>query len=308
MRAYRSISKAICITFGLLTIEQTADAGTFPAAAEDQAGISSFGYTTVFIRVDKAFQPFIQAQINSMPGYSYDPKTGMLRTPGAYDPAVRFGFSGSLTVGSNAATNGVKVGVASPTTVKANSFTTIPTGFTGAKGTDEIFDKITTMDMQGKNVEILAGTAAGDRPNSIGIIQSLSDSGKAANDFPAKSFFDIFVDIKLDFNNGQTPATLNNSDKTPFVVQSTSLTQLPPFAIPLFGHSTGVPIFFQGNVDSIAVKGDRFGIAYLAGPFNGPNVPEPASITLLAVGGLALAAYARRPPQAVRPRRKMGSK
>jgi len=277
----------LCVMAPLIAA-RGARAASFPATPSDQTGISGFGASFVYIQVAAPFQPYFAYEINNglLPGYQYT--NGWLITPGLYDPAVVTGYSGSLQVGSSAATNGVTVGVTNPITVKSSSFAQIPAGFTGANGTDELFDKITTMNATniggGNGTFLAAGSAASDRPASIGIVQSQSPSGNPTNDFPANSFFDIFADVTIPLDAGANAQMLYNT--TPYVIQSPNITSIPPFILPFFTTSTTAPIYASGNNGSFWTTGEQIGTAYLGGP--GTYLPEPASIGLLLLASAAL--------------------
>src|ERR1035438_5856863 len=99
---------------------------------------------------------------------------------------------------------------------------------------------------------VKAGTFAGVSPRSIGIVQENVPGGPP--DFPARSFFDIFVQVTLPPLGGTessvafpaTGAILTNG--LPLIVTNLNLTSFPPQVIYIHGGNTNaVPLYFQNN-------------------------------------------------------------
>jgi hypothetical protein len=104
---------------------------------------------------------------------------------------------------------------------------------------------------------------------SIGIVQQTTGAG----DFPAQSFFDVFVEVNLprvpytmsDTDFPATGAVLYNDASNPLLIENLSITNLPPEATYVHGQSTAVPIRFRDNHPPYWVAGDVLGYLTLAG-------------------------------------------
>lgn len=117
---------------------------------------------------------------------------------------------------------------------------------------------------------VKAGTFAGVSPRSLGIVQE--DGLPGPPDFPARSFFDIFVEVNLPSLPGTessvafpvTGAILTNS--LPLIVTNLSLTSFPPQVIYIHGGNTNaVQLRFKFNNPPYWAAGDLFGTLVLAG-------------------------------------------
>jgi hypothetical protein len=127
---------------------------------------------------------------------------------------------------------------------------------------------------------------------SIGIVQA-TNSG---SDFPARSFFDVFVEVNLprvaftisdtDFPVGG--AVLYNDASDPLLIENLSLTNLPPTATYVHGQSTAVPIRFRDSNPPYWAAGDVLGYLTLAGHGVFTNVVTAAApcAAATAPGGL----------------------
>ena len=104
-------------------------------------------------------------------------------------------------------------------------------------------------------------------------MESLSASGLPANDFPAESFFNVFVEVAIPVFGGFPGATVTNS--TALVVRNDNLLGFPPKVVYLHGDgdSPAVPVAFQSaDPGGLWAAGDFFGWLILAGHgvgFNG---------------------------------------
>ena len=87
------------------------------------------------------------------------------------------------------------------------------------------------------------GAAAPALPRSLGQVQSKTPGANPANDFPARSFFDVFVEVNLPVVGSFPGATLRNSQ--PMVVTNQILTEFPPGVIYIHGATTAAPLVFK---------------------------------------------------------------
>jgi nucleoporin NUP188-like protein len=199
-------------------------------------------------------------------GYpGYNTNTFRLTSPLLYDPTTTIGRSDPLLDGSTNDTLGVPVGTFG-TVVSNGSFVFIPPGFDGPPGTREVHTQIISINLQDVfafGAFVHAGTNAPSQHPSFGQVQSQSPSGNPSIDFPAKSFFDIFVEVELP-GLGGTGALISNA--SPLVVTATNLTMFPPKVIYIHGFTPAVPMYFEtSNSNGFWHAGDQLGWLVLAG-------------------------------------------
>jgi hypothetical protein len=239
-----------------------------PGPADDN--INSLGQYRIV--VNPAFQPLMAGY----PGYD---GAGRLTSPVLFDQATVIGRSAPIIEGTPPDTNGTPVGSAMINVADTN-FSLIPAGFELAGGTGtrrEVHTEVRTLNMSGGGGSaVRAGTAAPDRPKSFGEVESYDPTGAAPLDFPADSFFDIFVDVDIPTGGSFPGATLTN--EMPLIVQNTNLTSFPPQVVYIHGSSTAVPILFT-NTTASWHAGDVFGVLVLAGHGTFPTNPTPAQVT-----------------------------
>jgi len=205
----------------------------------------------------------------------------ILTSPTMYDPATRVGRSNALLDGSAADTNGVQVGTAG--TNVSEAMLSAPPGFPcqGATGacssganTREIHTEVRSLKMVnlGGPQPIVRAGVWYDNANiqqppsrvSPGEVESHSGpNGAAANDLPASSFFDIFVQVDMPACGGFPGATVYNT--VPLIVKNPNLTALPPRVVYLHDTSTVVPILFLNANPPQWNAGDILGYFVLAG-------------------------------------------
>lgn len=149
-----------------------------------------------------------------------------------------------------------------------------PTGFPGQPGAPsgfkEIHTSINSINLQGGGFSVEAGTGNvnSDRPASLGEVESL----QSGSDFPARSFFDVFVDITIPnpFGPGSLTAINSGSDSTadttqPLIVEANPINSLPPTVIYTHGVSTPALLFFENNPAYGPLQGAALGSMVLTG-------------------------------------------
>jgi hypothetical protein len=150
---------------------------------------------------------------------------------------------------------------------------------------------------------VKAGTFAGVSPRSLGIVQENIPNGPASPDFPARSFFDIFVEVNLPALPGTESsvafpaggAILTNGE--PLIVTNLDMNAFPPTVIYIHGGNTNaVDLRFKYDNPPYWTAGQLFGTLVLAGhgvlPYDcstedalvaavlgSPNAPKPETPT-----------------------------
>ncbi len=231
----------------------TVVSNTFPGLGDDNT--YSLGQFTVV--VNPTYQPLFAGY----PGYA----AGRLTSPTLFDPATIIGRSAPTNDASPGDIAGVTCGVINPAIIGNSSYALFPSSFNGPPGTRQVMTKITSLDMSlgGSAPRVRAGTAAPGRPISRGQVESLSaNSGNTNIDFPAESFFDIFVEVDIAAFGPIPPFTVTN--KEPLIVLDNEVRDFPPKVIYIHGNSTAVPVIFTSPGPGW-VAGDTFGILTLAG-------------------------------------------
>ena len=234
----------------------------FPAGPADET-TPSLGKAIISVN-----GPF-QGLVNTLPGWGL-PTAGHWTTPLMYDPATVIGRSNPLTDGSGADIGGVPVGTAG-TIVADGNFTVVPTmNFTeGPVGTNEIHTEIFKMNMQDLCTgafQIRGGTGAGVAFPSFGEVEALPGS----NDFPAESFFNVFIELDTPFYGGTTLYNI-----APLLVVNPGLTGLPPNVVYIHEETPAVAILFKNGPKT----GQIFGYLRLAGHSVGGECQDPCNIS-----------------------------
>jgi hypothetical protein len=104
---------------------------------------------------------------------------------------------------------------------------------------------------------------------SIGIVQQTA----LGSDFPAQSFFDVFVEVNLpqvpytmsSSNFPAAGAVLYNDASNPLLIENPSITNLPPEVTYVHGQSTAVPVRFKYSNPPYWAADDVLGYLTLAG-------------------------------------------
>ncbi|MEZ4770904.1 MAG: hypothetical protein R2844_21115 [Caldilineales bacterium] len=218
----------------------------------------SLGTFDIFIEPD--FRPL-------MAGYpGYNATTFVLTSPTMYDPTTIIGRSAPHLHGSPPDVNGTPVGTAG-VVIADSDFVVEPAGFQGPDGTREVHTRIADFNLAafGGLVTVRAGDAAPVRPTSPGEVQSLSGaSGDPNLDFPAESFFDVFVEVDLPPLGSFPGGTLFNNE--PLLVINDELPDFPPRVVYIHGQTPVVPVLFlQDDPGGAWLAGDLFGWLSLAG-------------------------------------------
>ena len=251
----------------------TAVQAQFPVRGDDVT--PSLGQFNVV--VDPHFAPAVRS--NPAYGPYLSNKGGELNftSPILFDPSTTIGRSDPLNAGSAADTDGVLAGRLVAHLLGDGQFTVKPSFAEGPDGTREVHTFIESIHLAGNGFEVRAGNQAPRRPISAGEVESLSgNSGDPTRDFPASSFFDVFVQVEVPALGGFPRIELVNVD--PLLVESESISSFPPTVLYIHGNSSAVPLYFNADIPAFGIhRGDLFGQLTLAGHgvgFTEADVPE----------------------------------
>ncbi|MCH7580227.1 MAG: hypothetical protein IIB22_08295, partial [Chloroflexi bacterium] len=205
------------------------------------------------IEVHPAFQPL-------MAGYpGYDATEFTLTSPTLHDPNTVVGRSVYHLDGDTTDAGGAIVGSAK-TIISDSTFSLVP-AFEGPPGSREIHTEIRELNLKAGAVAVRAGIDAPDQPISPGEVESKDPTG--ASDFPADSFFNVFVEVDLPAVASFPGGTLFNS--SPLLVVNEDIISLPPKVVYRHGNSSAVPVYFKTTSVPFWTAGDLFGWLVLAG-------------------------------------------
>lgn len=312
---------AVALAGAVLLPAAPALATPFPSgpANETEPSLGMFS-----IDVASGFQLTVQGLVDGgyLPGFTYNAGTGVLYSPVLSDPNTYLGTSATYQTGPTQPTS-VTIGTGAPeVTVNPATVATTSPFSTPANGTDVVSTQIQNFDLTNGTTSVKAGSGATYAADpSYGQVQSKTQPTiSSSNDFPAQSFFDVFVEI--DLPNG---AILMNPLAHPLIVENLDLTgpSLPGQVVYIHGSTRPVPIYFAVG----GFAGDELGTLELAGhgvdfadtpqdislfkhefveeeakngtPLGGPDlggfgIPEPGSLVLLGSALLGFGVVRRR--------------
>jgi hypothetical protein len=203
-----------------------------------------------------------------------------LTSPVLFDQATKVGLSAALLDAGAADIAGVPVGTAG-TIVKEAMLSQPPNfpcdnppiaGCRSGAGTREIHTEVRSLHMTGGGAAVRAGVwynnpnAPMVPPNRIspGEVESHSGPGGApAQDLPASSFFDMFVQVDIPACGAFPATTVYNS--APLIVDNFNVTALPPRVIYLHDSSSVAPVLFLNANPPLWNANDILGYIVLAG-------------------------------------------
>ncbi len=285
------VSFLIAILTALLAL---APASSFAATFDDNSPPNV--ETTFSIGVFKIIvEPTFAPMFGGYPGWR--PSVRTLTSPVMYDGNTQIGISPSHVNGDAPSVAGLPVGVGPSRVVALGDYAvapySVPAPFQSPGAVREVFDELRLMRLavsgsagvqecsnriastgspgQGVppapaypfgSVLVSAGGLTPPAPPCLGMVQSLVPGGVPADDFPARSFFDIFAEVNLPAMVGWPGGFLRNT--SPLVVENPALTEFPPRATYIHGISTAVALYLRDPIGPNPA-GTLFGYLTLAG-------------------------------------------
>jgi len=273
-------------------------AALFPPQGDDV--MTSLGVFKVLVA--PAYRSLL-APSGALVGYpGYVSADGRLTSPLLFDSSTRVGRSDPY---GRAPLGPLDVGAPSMGLQGYVDYPFIPAAFSAAPlGTREILTRIRSLALRTTctnsdprvphppiNYQMVsAGPDQGIAAKSVGMVQRLTNA-PAGSDFPAKSFFDIFLEVNLPSLPGTVSGTafpplgaiLYND--FPLVVTNLDLGALPPHVIYIHGETTAVPLKFRDGNLPYWNAGEIFGYVVLAGHGTQFDCPSEAGAFLDTVLG-----------------------
>jgi len=239
-----------CATLTLITPASSQSFSSFPAGDDLTTSLGQFQLV-----LDKAWVRIFDVIITNSPlantlvtRHTRLYHNGTLTSPTLYDPATSIGRSDSFVSDGLPDMLGTLAG-ATPgrTFIRDSQLTALPAWAETGDGLPEVHtflkslhltDSITTR----VGFSVKAGMQAPARPVSAGEVEA----GSALSDFPARSFFNVFVVVDLPAGGLLPPIQLVNID--PLLVEQTNVFSFPPRIIYQHGNSTAVSMYFNTDV------------------------------------------------------------
>jgi hypothetical protein len=254
------ISRKTCVTvaakvFLVELLLAVASQAQFPPRGDD--GTTALGSFRIRIL------PALDSLMQELPGW-YNSSTHRLNTWTQYDSTAIIGRSGPHLDGDASDLGGTPVGTAGAIISDAD-FSIRPHGFEGPIGTREVHTELRNMSMgYNLSIRIHAGLSAPSQPISPGETESKSPDGIPANDFPAESFFNLFLEMDLPAQGGFPGGSLYNPQA--LLMTADTLHAFPPKVIYVHQNPLTVPMRFVGADPGGAWEADDIvGYMVLAG-------------------------------------------
>jgi hypothetical protein len=199
---------------------------------------------------------------------------GVLTSPTLYDPTTMIGRSDAFVTGSPVDYAGALAGRAPGRTYILDSQLVVrPTWPGPTNGVREVHTFLKSMHMTDSfttrvGFSVKAGMLAPTRPVCAGQVEG----GSAQSDFPANSFFNVYVVVDLPAGGLLPAIQLVNVD--PLLVQQTNISFFPPRIVYQHENSTAVSVYFNNDcvihdptsdADIPVSRGTLFGQLTLAG-------------------------------------------
>lgn len=199
---------------------------------------------------------------------------GVFTSPTLYDPSTLIGRSDSFVAGSHEEAAGTLAGRAPGRTyIQPGQAALHPTWPAPSNGVHIVHTFLKSMHLTDSltthfGFSVKAGMLATNRPVSAGRVEG----GSADQDFPANSYFNVYVVVDLPSGGLLPPIQLVNIE--PLLVQHTNITSFPPRLIYQHENPAAVPLYFnrdcvipdvEGGTNINVARGTLFGQLTLAG-------------------------------------------
>ncbi len=249
---------------------------SFPAGDDSATSLGQFRLIVDSLWVDimdAALKNSVFTTTEALPGvWIYD--GGVFTSPVLFDPATTVGRSDGMVSGAFQDNAGVIAGRAPGRTYLSDlQMTVSPTWPDASNRVYEIHTFIKSLHLTdslttGLGFSVKAGMQAPTRPVSAGEVEAYNTS----SDFPARSFFNVFVQVDIPAAGPLPAVQLVNVD--PLLVESSIIYTLPPTVVYIHGNTNAVSIYFNtdlhipdpfGGPDLVVPRGTLFGQLTLAG-------------------------------------------
>lgn len=255
---------------------QTFDDVCLPGGAAPPCDESVNSLGSYVIMVDCAWWPLMT---------TCQPYVPMAQQEGGWDPLTGRLYSGNMNDGNTLIgrsiphldgdavdeIDGAVVG-ALGTNIKDSDFTLLPAGFEGPADTREVHTELVALNLVHSNLANPARIRAGQAHGLVmspGEVESRNEGG----DFPAESFFDIYVEADLPCV-GTAIAGVTVYNQAPLLVKHDYLEGFPPTVVYTHEETGAVPVYFKfddPSVNEYWLAGDLFGWLVLSGHGIGPD-------------------------------------
>lgn len=230
----------------------------YPAGDDSASSLGQFQ-----LIVDKAWVDILDAVLagsvftttEGLPGvWIYD--GGVFTSPVMFDPGTVVGRSDGFVSGSALDTNGVIAGSAPGRTYVSESQLTVKPGWPDAAGgVYEVHTFMKSLHLTDAltahlGFSVRAGMQAPTRPVSAGEVEAYSIN----SDFPARSFFNIYVEVDIPAAGPLPAVQLVNVE--PLLVENTLIRSFPPRAFYIHGNTNAVPVYFNRDLTLLTPSGN----------------------------------------------------
>ncbi len=231
-----------------LSMSSVTWAGDFPDAGVDD--VPSLGKFTIILDWS------VKKQLED--GFGIKLPSRKFVSPTLSDAHTLIGRSGAHTNGSDSDVNGATIAGTDDATVKDDDFSVVPAEHADPVPDDtrEVHTQIISFNLtdNGTANAVRAGADALEQPRSIGEVKSLTEDG---DDFPANSFFNVFVEVDVDINEDNIiDITLYNTQ--PLLIQG-ELEGFPPNVLYVHGGTENRVVMYDKATN------ERKGVLKLAG-------------------------------------------
>lgn len=248
----------------------------YPAGDDASSSLGEFRLVvdSAFVDiVDAALAGSVLSTTETWPGSGlliYD--GGVFSSPVLYDAVTVAGRSDGFVSGGSPYDEGTIAGRAPGRTIISDSQLTLPPSWPDA--TNRVYEvhtflkslQLTDAVTTHLGISVKAGTNAPMRPVSAGEVEAYSTN----SDFPARSFFNVYVQVDIPAAGALPAVQLVNVD--PLLVENKLINSFPPRAFYIHQNTNSVSVYFNkdititnNNGSATIPRGTLFGQLTLAG-------------------------------------------